>query len=206
MNVANFYFTHNPFLAKNLIRVLNDGYIRLGKDLPEKFRMLSGDQPNENIYGHIYFDDMTTIPYLWGYSIILHPKILYDIGVTYYEGWGGENAIKINKHSSMPTMKNKLMQIRKSLSKLYDEKKKHELPYPYRHEILFDKKISLRKYAIAVSCDMCSDEMYEKIKKLVANKKYNIVIIRRHAKDGDDINKIFHPPTLNEILSKIQKK
>lgn len=128
----------------------------------------------------MYFDDLKTIPYLWGSSIVLHPKILCDFGVEYHEGWSG-TGVKINKSDSSKIINAKINRIRKSLRKQYDaQNDTDKLSYPYRHEILFDKKIFLRKYAIAISCDARSDSVFDKILKIVRTKKYNFVVIRRH--------------------------
>lgn len=173
----NFYFTHSLRRTDVLFQILKDGYIRLGKDLPPKYRGLGGRQPLDEIYGTMYFDNLKKKQYYWGHQFIFNPNIVekYDFG--FKKGLHGEE-IRANVSDSsnvfwkkIDSMYNYLKTIKQEIT--YSDKKKFVKPLFLLHEIVFYKKISIRKYVSALRC-VCTPEEFEKIKKLVAKEKYNI--------------------------------
>ena len=85
--VHNYYFIHNT-TYDNLINILKDGIIYPNKFLDQKNKRFSGyDQ--DYVFMNIYFEDVKIIPELYNFTLIFHPKILYENGFYFNEGWAG---------------------------------------------------------------------------------------------------------------------
>ena len=218
----SFYFTHGTFFAKNMIAILKDGFIKPNKDIDPKFRVLGGGEELDDIYGHIYFDEYpNTMPAYYEPCFILHPKILCDYGIKFYKSWGGSETI-IDKNSPSKIIKKYLENIRKylinSINKIETrpDGTKFTRLWQYRHEIRFNKKISIRKYVIGIVCDdySCLEKDFKIIKQLIKEKNYKLTIIRR-IRDKPYVNtpqyskyidKFFAPLPLSQILKKQKNK
>lgn len=152
---------------------------------------------------------------------ILHPKILCDYGIKIHKIWGMNETI-VNEGDSSRKIKKELDDLRKYLINAVDKVEtrpdgsKTIRPWQYRHEILFNKKISLRKYAIGIVCDdySCLEKDFKIIKRLIKEKKYKLTIIRR-IRDKPYVNtpeyyayasKFFASLTLSQILKKQKSK
>jgi hypothetical protein len=179
----NFYFTHNSFFTKNMIQALKDGYIRLGKDVPKKYRVLGGFEPLSEIYGNILFDDLYKKQEYWGPSFIIKPEIVekYDVGIRI--GWQGyETLVKTSDSNSV--FWKKIDDIHKFLkeAQLKVKLKTGEIvkrPLYVQHEVVFRKKINIRKYVSAIIGYFYDNAELEMIQKIIDKKKYNIKIIKR---------------------------
>jgi hypothetical protein len=59
--------------------------------LPEKRRRLLGEHKKSYVIGSIYLDKLNNVS-AWGFCLIIHPRILYDKGIIFNNGWiGGED-------------------------------------------------------------------------------------------------------------------
>jgi hypothetical protein len=179
----DFYFTHNSFFTKNMVQSLKDGYIRLGKDLPKKYRVLGGYEPLNEIYGNILFDDLYKKQIYWGPTFIIKPEIVekYDVGLRF--GWqGDETLVKTSDSNNIFWKKidamHKFLKEAKLKVKLGTGKiTKRELHW--QHEVVFRKKINIKKYVSTIIGDFFTNEELEIIRKIIDKKKYNIKIIKR---------------------------
>lgn len=211
-----FYFTHGTFFAKNMIAILKDGFIKPNKDIDPKFRILGGGEELDDIYGHIYFDEYpNTMPTYFEPCFILHPKILCDFDIKIHKIWR-LNETTINKSNSPKKIKKELDDLRKYLINSANKIETHPdgsktiSSWYYRHEILFNKKISIKKYVIGIVCDDCAclEKDFKIIKQLIKEKNYKLTIIRRiRNKPFVDtpeyknyIYKFLSPLTLSQIL------
>jgi len=179
----DFYFTHNSFFTKNMVQALKDGYIRLGKDLPKKYRVLGGYEPLEEIYGNILFDDLYKKQEYWGPSFIIKPEIVekYDVGLRI--GWQGyETLVKTTDSNSIFWKKidymHKFLKEAKLTAK-FPTGETVKRPLYVQHEIVFRKKINIRKYVSAIIGDLYDNDETAIIQKIIDKKKYNIKIIKR---------------------------
>lgn len=196
----NFYFTHNPMIFANLIRILNDGYIRLGKDIPPKYRFLGGRQPLPEIYGNILFDNIRGRQKYWGVELIINPNIVerYDFGFRF--GWQGYE-LQIKKSDSNTIFWNKINLIEHHLQTVRlsgvssDGQIISEDNVFSIHEIVFMEKIPINKYILAIVCDHMTEQEFEYVKKIITDKKYNIKLIRRRNK------KSINPLPLKKLLT-----
>jgi len=179
----NYYVTHSSFSLKNLLAIISDGKIKLGKDLPEEYRTYGGEEPSEYIYANIYFDDLKNMNHLLNYTLILHPKILENFDVIVNEGWQGRELTEFKKNDSNSARSVKLLKIKqflKTLNSLPEMLRQSNLGF-HHHELLFSKPIKLKKYIIAISCTMCNDDVYDNIKnKLNINNYANVKIFKNN--------------------------
>lgn len=183
----DFYFTHNPYFPKNLYGILRDGYIKLGKDVPEKNRVFGGYQPLDDIYGSIYFDDLLHKQRYWGKTmIVINPNILEDYDLEFrYNNWGGNGeTMNIHPKDTNKIFWNKIDTIHNYLKNKDQNVILGDGRVSFRtlelfHEVLFNKKISVRKYVSAIICDFLNDYEFNKVKKIIKEKKYKIKLIRR---------------------------
>jgi len=177
--MENYYIIHSVFKIKNLIKILEDGEIRIGKNLDKKYLSMSNPkEPLNYIFSNIYFEKLKNLEYFWQSSIVLDPKIIIEKGCIFKKSWSGDiihkDDIKIKKNDNK--LKEKIKKI------YYYIKKPKDIPAivkmnPYMtHEILFNDKISIKKYAIMITCNFCDDKTYKKLEKIIEKKKYNVVL------------------------------
>ena len=192
--VHNYYFIHTTNW-NNLIHILKDGIIYPNKFIDEKFRLLSGHE-QEHVFTNIYFDGVDIIKFLPSISIILHPKILYENGLIFNEGWVGgpyQNSLFINTTDSPREINSKLNQIRDFLINPIS------LPEIIRssrniitHEVLFDHPIHLDNHnLLAIVCYQCDIINLNKIKKIIKTKSFSKIKILTESN-------LF--PTLDQLL------
>ena len=178
-NEPNYYLTHSPFKLKNLLAILSEGIIKLGKDLSEDTRVFGGYEPLEYIYANIYWDDIKNMSHLLNYAIILDSKIIKDFNIIVNENWGGKILTKLNKSDSKILREKKLEKIKnflknpKSLPDILLEK---NMGF-HHHELLFNTPINIKKYIKGISCPNCTDKIYNKIKKTLDSNGYKNVKI-----------------------------
>ncbi len=83
----DFYITHGTSKLSNLLSILKDGKIKLGKDVAKSNRMLSEGKANKQIYANIYFDDFVkSMDDFIDYTIILSPDIILDYDIDFRSG------------------------------------------------------------------------------------------------------------------------
>ena len=203
----NFYFTHNSILMQGVFKILEDGYIKRGKDLPEKYYVLGGNKGLEEIYGNIYFDDLMRKQKYWGNHFIINPNIVekYDFG--FRQGWQGYE-IDVNVSDGNNIFWKKMDYIHDYLKNVPLKRKGPDgtihILEPYMlHEVVFRKNISVRKYVTAIICDrMTTDEM-NRIKKIIKKKKYDIKLIMRKHDENMTMkqrHKLHKPLKTNELF------
>jgi hypothetical protein len=179
----SYYFTHNPYRVENLIRILEDGYIRKGNTLPSNFRTFGGNRPLSKIYCNIFFDDLQEFQSYWGPLLIIRPSIVKHFNITFHDSWFPIRGKKLNINidDSKKVFWKKINFIHDYLKnakidpKINDNPKKNTVVL---HEITFNKKISVEKYVCAIVCDYCTDDEIKKINDVILRKKYDIQIIR----------------------------
>ncbi len=159
-----FYFSHTTKDLKNLINILETGYILPGKDVLKDKRKLSGGIPQKHIYAHVHFKENKLTPF----TIIIDPSIIDDHTIIFNKGWQADvnkDSITIDKNMKYP---DKLQSIWK-LQKIINNNK--SLVEIMNHEILFDKKININKYVTKI---VCLKEDKNKISKIINKHGYNI--------------------------------
>lgn len=177
----NFYFIHGTKNIMTLLSILKDGDIKLGKDVPKQYRKLSGDQPLEYIYNHIYFEDLKNLTHLQDYSLIISPDIIKDYGICFNKGWQvgpTKDSIIIEKDNDNKTIATKLKEIRKFIKNPTLPQKIIEFSPFLHHEVLFDKPIQLDKYLLGIMCLKCdNDPKFNHIEKIIKEKYPNVKIL-----------------------------
>lgn len=174
----NFYFVHNTFGYDNLIEILKCGVLKIGAELSEEQRRLSGGIPKNYIYMSIFFEDIKEqyIPC----GLVFSSNILDDYDIVVNVGWNGNELCSI---SHKDTKKDKMKKIKKIKNFIKNPEK--ILP-PQRakmlknnimlHEVLFDKNIFLDKYLVKINDCGFTDKQIKEIKKIVCEKKLNVVV------------------------------
>ena len=189
-NKYKFYFTHNSFFGKHAINILKDGYIRLGSKLPQKYRALSGYESMDEIYGNIYFDDLLKNQKYWGTMFVIHPNITENYDIGFHFGWQGKEII-LNNSKTKKVYWNRIDKaheyIRLFKKRYVTNKNGFHKNIGYSHEIVFRKKIPIRKYVQAIVCDFCSPSEYKKIQKIVKEKNYKFPVIRQIGESSGNI-------------------
>lgn len=197
----NYYFVHGSSSIYTVEAILEDGYLRPGADVDIKYRKLSGGEPQHYIYMNIFFEDLKNLSFMRSVSLIFHPKIMREYGMVFNKGWnvGPSNkelySIHVNSNDSDNVINNKIKKIRKFI------KNPESLPLKvreqtglYHHEILFNKPIELKDNLLGIVCNQCSDDILDKIKKILNDKQYKNIKILTH---------IEPLPSLNELLSSL---
>ncbi|MBA43138.1 MAG: hypothetical protein CMF62_03900 [Magnetococcales bacterium] len=199
----DFLIIHEAFsMEKNgfdtLVKILEDKYIKLGKDVEPKYRKLGGEEnEGEHIFSLIYVDEVKDKMHTANFGLIIDPKILYERNFYFNRGWQGcimEKSIKgtIVKKSIMGLKTDSDYKINKKINKIL-KYIKHPTGVPEifkrchfsNHELLFDEKIPLDKYVIGITCTGCDEKGIQKINNIIKNKNYQFPIIRRY----DEIKK-----------------
>ena len=143
--VHNFYFIHSTFNFQNLMSILKSSILRPGKYLPLGIEGLSGsDTGHKNVFMNIYFEDIKNIESTRTFTLILHPKIIFDNGFIFSKGWGMSRDIIITSTESPVELNSRLNQIRDFLidpTSLSDTI--INFHGSYHHEVTFDHAISL---------------------------------------------------------------
>ncbi len=177
----DFYITHGTSKLSNLLSILKDGKIKLGKDVSKQNRMLSKGKSNKYIYGNIFFDDfIKSMDNYIDYTIILDPKIIEDYDMEFRTKWSEHpesNSLEhIYKNDNSTVKSDKLSKIKSFVKKGIGQK-----PNIIEHEILFDKPIDISKYILGVTCINCDSdfgERYTQIKKILKrNSRSHVKII-----------------------------
>ena len=52
---------------KKILGILNDGFIKLGSDVEEEYRALTGGEPHNYIYANINFPDIKNLDFFSDY-------------------------------------------------------------------------------------------------------------------------------------------
>lgn len=172
----DYYILHGTNLP-NLESILNDGYIFSNRFLPHDKKRLSGWESSSYIYCNIYFDKLKNLPYSFGYSVILHPKIIEEEGIIFNKSWRvhpTKDSIYIKPYD--PKIKTKINQIKnfiKNPTKLAETMIR--LPPMMHHEVLIKDKIDLHKYLLGIIVFDFDISLIEKYKNIIKNKKYKNV-------------------------------
>lgn len=203
----NFYFTHNPMLQRNFFKILEDGYIKRGKDLPQKYHVLGGYQDLDEVYGNIYFDDLMHRQEYWGNHFIINPNIVEKCDFGFRQGWQGYE-IKVNVSDSNKIFWKKIDYIHDYLKYVqmrikWGDGKIHKSELHQLHEVVFPINISVKKYVSAITCDIMTDDEIERIKKIIKKKNYNLKIIRRRRTENmtdAQLTKLFRPLKTKELI------
>ncbi|AYV82149.1 MAG: hypothetical protein Homavirus11_5 [Homavirus sp.] len=174
----DFYVYHSfgELIYEKILCVLNDGYLKLGSDVEQKYRVYSGYESQPHIFANIYFPEIKNIKGFWGDGgLVLHPDVMYDYDVEFVKGWGGMPGTTIHKNDDNKTKKKKLQQIKKWVENpdYISEGLQKMLPSFHYHELIFNEKIPI-KYIIGIICSYCPDNKINKIKNKL--KKLNIDI------------------------------
>jgi hypothetical protein len=94
LNNNGYYLLHGTDLP-HLEDILKQGYILSSRYLPDDKTRLGGWEKLPYVYCNIYFDSIKNLPHSFGYSFIIHPKIVKDQGMIFNKGW----AVHPNKNS-----------------------------------------------------------------------------------------------------------
>lgn len=172
-NFKGYYILHGTRYFENIISILTDGEIKAGKYVSDTQR--SGANILDNVFANIYFKDIRNLDIFWSYSIVLHPRIIYDLEAFFNEGWQGgpgTKSIHFMKSDDPVTFNNKIEDAKKFV------KNPHTLPklvqeFPtMTHEIVFSDKVPIKKYVIGIICNQCDDTRINQIKKVLKDNNY----------------------------------
>jgi hypothetical protein len=179
----NIYFIHMTKDETNLKKILKDGKIKLGSEIPIKNKYLSGYVDEPYVFTNIYNSELDNIEWFNEYSLIIKGDIIENQSVELIGGWGNIFIDKIEPTDSAEVKKKKLNKFfkfiknPKGLPKLV-----LELPKNHHHEVKFDSPIDIKKYLFGLSISYTNEEekkkKIEKIKKLLKkNNLENVKII-----------------------------
>lgn len=149
-----FYFTHSTKNINSLKSIITDKTIKISKLTKE--RKLSGSKAQPYVFGNIQFDSIDNIKKPMNFTLLLHPKIMFDMEILFNNAWYASP-----HKTSINVEKDNIKKIRKSVSV-----KKINLPNVLEHEILFAKNIKLKDNLIGI---MCEKKYIDKINDLLKN-------------------------------------
>jgi hypothetical protein len=167
-----FYFIHNPMGYSNMTEILKSGEMKLGSEVSKRRRKMSC-KGFENIFTMIYFPDLKNIKHWPG--LVFSQDLFYDYDLHVDAGWGNVPIVDIKKEDTKREKNKALKKIRAYVEKreLYlSEKLAKMLPDFMSNQVLFNKRIPLDKYLVAICgyCNFENDKDSEKIKKLLEKK------------------------------------
>ncbi|BCS82493.1 hypothetical protein QLL95_gp0361 [Cotonvirus japonicus] len=196
--VHNYYFVHGTFRFQNLIDILKSGKIYSGKYLQPEQRGLCGMDPGdkgcENIYANIYFEDIDNIESTRSFTLLLHPKIIYEKGFIFSKGWTSRKDIVVSASDTPIEINRKLNEIRdflKNPSELSEFIQKSS--GTYHHEVQFDSPIELDKNnLIGIICENCNNDELKLIKEIIKDKSYDKIKIMTKTSPLPKLEKIIN--------------
>lgn len=175
IDVYPFHFIHVTSY-ENLIDILNDGILRIGKELPRKNIRLSGGvkESAEHIFASIYFDDLNNIARYPSFALILNPYLLVRQNAAFNKGWYGEivEGTTILNPDDEELFKLSVEKIRNTLEEEIYAPIQLNLYGWMTHEIMFQQNIDLRSYLIKISCIDSTNQQIENISQLIKKNKY----------------------------------
>lgn len=180
---CGFFFMHGTKNFDNLLSILDDEYIFLGKDVDEKYRFLSGSETeSDEIYMSIYFKDIDNIKHFLGITLILDCKLIYDRDLVFQEGWYGSNPIYFSKNDNKKTFNAKFKHMHDFLENpITVPQKIREFSGLMDHQVLTSEPIPLKKYLRGIALNIQeNDDTYKrdlkKIKNKIKQKNYDVKI------------------------------
>lgn len=171
----NTYILHSPLQFENLVGILNDSVIKLGKDVPKRLRNLSADVDQPYIFGRFYFKDIPKTHIKWN-VLIFDKSIMSDYDIAFNLGWHASINDKslMFYHNDSDTIRNKKI---KYVKKLINNSINDTEIDVMDHEILFQKPINIKKYLKAIVFRTNNKSKIKLIQDIV-NKKYpNVKLI-----------------------------
>lgn len=174
----DFFFLHMTKNFSSLISILEKGYLLPGKFVSKKHRFLSGPETeSEYIYMNIYFQDLDNIQQVFGISLLLSSKLIYDNDLIFHEGWYGGNPLYLYKNDPKKTTDKK---IKKIYNFIKDPHSLHEnLRYGFiNHQILTSEPIPIRDNLIGIVFNISNTTSQKKniniVKNILKSKNLNI--------------------------------
>lgn len=183
----NFHFFHMTKNLKNFKNILKTGQIKLGSDISEKDKYLSGYEDEPYVFTNIYFDDLDNLEWFNDFTFIIKPEIINSQPIHFVGGWGGVIIAKMEPSDSESEKLNKINQMKKFIEKPYGLPNiVLEAPKYLQHEVRFTKPIDIHKYleGIVISGYKNENELKKKLKymkKLL--KKYHFEHIKIYSYD-----------------------
>lgn len=173
--LGNFCIIHCTMDNENLMAILKSGYIKPGTMLQPKYlKMSTPNEPFDKIFGMLYFEKLKNIKMFQGASIILHPKIIRELGMRFTPGWGGSGVTSKTPEIMIDKNDKLLCEKMRGIYRFIKNPKlpKHIMKMPeHHHEVTFTQKISIEKYCIGVVTEKDISNIMEK-------KKYDFKIIK----------------------------
>jgi len=179
----NFYFIHNTFGGyEKLESILNDGYVKMGCNLDEDMRVLSGGEPQPYVFANIEFTDILNLRGEYACNVLIFDKEMMNAYDIYFNkrwlSYVSKDAIKISKDDWTIHKQDKIKIIHDYLR--YTMTKKAEEEYvlnkipSHSHEVLISGDIDVSRYLIGI---ICHESYKKKIEKMIKKKGYNIRVV-----------------------------
>lgn len=168
VNTKNkFFFIHDTFSSETILKILEDGFIKPGKELEWEYIKRSG-QKLDNIYVNIYFYSLKNIPIMPSYAIIIDPNILNTHNAVFNKGWGGiiKPDIYLSKKDSPKQRRDKISSIREFIKDPKELPEKLKNSGVMTHQVLFNRRIPIDSI-IGIICTKCPDKTINKIKEII---------------------------------------
>lgn len=178
-----FYFTFNPLSFNNIVQILRSGKIQKWKELIDHSEC--DTQILDEITGYVYFRDLlqnkNQYDTISKYQFVINPSILKKHGIEFRTLRGLGRGITITSSDTGQLLLDEIELIHDMLN---------ESPKYKNSEIIFQKDIPIRKYVTTIICNQCTDVEFKIICELIAQKKYNIKLIRRIRKNKISKNEV----------------
>jgi hypothetical protein len=162
-----------------IIKILNDGYIKIGKNVSAKERIFSGGRPKDYVFANLEFRDLMNVDkYGLNNTFIISPSIIDHMGMYFNSKWWADitkDTIKIDK-DDLPIHKCDKLKIIHDYLKL-SISENSDLTKWYLccgHEILLPGDIEISKFVVGI---ICGSYGIEKVREVIKNKGYNIAVV-----------------------------
>jgi len=172
-----YYFIHNTTNYDNLISILKTGEIKISSQVEKERRKRTSGNVNF-IFGTMYLKSLNNLTHMPDYTLILSEKLLDDYEIRFNKGWTGNELTTIKLDDNNKDKKNKLSIVKRFIKNPKDLPEKLRDPTGLMiHEVLFSKNIPLDKYLLGITCNNCTNEQINEIKKYTSVNIYTSNII-----------------------------
>lgn len=168
--MSKYYDKYNKYKHKcNEIEKISNHFI-LHTVLPNKMSDILATLTNGIVDTGIYYEDLGNMPKLWGPTIILNTKLLYNNESVFYQKWNqnSDNFIYINENDNTTNITNKINRIKNYIKEsniIYNDNQDTPQPEITSHEIIIKNKLLLKDNMFGIVLPNFPTKKFNTIKK-----------------------------------------
>ena len=173
----SFYIIHATRSLSAIERIVKEGTLRRGSELPEDSREFGAGQSMPYVFGQMYFTDLRNLERFIDNTLILDGSITDNYTLYFNKGWHGymDADYVLYKGESMSQKVEELLKIREFL------KNPDSIPEKIRefgghlvHEVLFEENLYIKPYLRGILCYGCNEGQLLNLKDLLEANDYGM--------------------------------